>query len=254
MPHSPAARGEELYFCVKRADMEENRYFSDLWLWKGGAAKRLTSSGDVNGFWLTEAGVVFSALREKRDKERAEGEAQRRAAEVQNEVVHVRGAYQQQRLRRLYQDYRKGADEKKAPIAPQLPEKQRQKDAQRQEHDHVAREVHKGVAREIAVPGGERREKFRDGVERRQVHAPADPLPVFAAEGRQAQLLHKAAPDEEQPEHHKTVEREKRQGRGPYASLHGLRLRSGQGERHWPFTRKARSASRASGASDRESE
>ena len=72
MPHSPAARGEELYFCVKRADMEENRYFSDLWLWKGGAAKRLTSSGDVNGFWLTEAGVVFSALREKRDKERAE--------------------------------------------------------------------------------------------------------------------------------------------------------------------------------------
>lgn len=72
MPHSPAARGEELYFCVKRADMEENRYFSDLWLWKGGAAKRLTSSGDVNGFWLTEAGVVFSALRGKRDKERAE--------------------------------------------------------------------------------------------------------------------------------------------------------------------------------------
>ena len=72
MPNSPAARGEELYFCVKRADMEENRYFSDLWLWKGGAAKRLTSSGDVNGFWLTEAGVVFSALREKRDKERAE--------------------------------------------------------------------------------------------------------------------------------------------------------------------------------------
>ena len=72
MPNSPAARGEELYFCVKRADMEENRYFSDLWLWKGGAAKRLTSSGDVNGFWLTEAGVVFSALRGKRDKERAE--------------------------------------------------------------------------------------------------------------------------------------------------------------------------------------
>ena len=71
MPHSPAARGEELYFCVKRADMEENRYFSDLWLWKGGAAKRLTSSGDVNGFWLTEAahtpvsrlGKMFSTTR-----------------------------------------------------------------------------------------------------------------------------------------------------------------------------------------------
>ena len=36
------------------------------------AARRLTSAGDVSGFWLTDDGVVFSALREKRDRERAE--------------------------------------------------------------------------------------------------------------------------------------------------------------------------------------
>ena len=72
MPHSPKARGDELYFCVKRADLEENRYRSDLWVWKDGAARRLTSAGDVSGFWLTDDGVVFSALREKRDRERAE--------------------------------------------------------------------------------------------------------------------------------------------------------------------------------------
>lgn len=72
MPHSPKARGDALYFCVKRADLEENRYRSDLWVWKDGAARRLTSAGDVSGFWLTDDGVVFSALREKRDRERAE--------------------------------------------------------------------------------------------------------------------------------------------------------------------------------------
>lgn len=72
MPHSVAARADELYFCVKRAVLDENRYASDLWVLRDGKAKRLTSAGDVLGFWLTEEGVVFSALREKRDKERAE--------------------------------------------------------------------------------------------------------------------------------------------------------------------------------------
>ena len=72
MPHSVAARADELYFCVKRAVLDENRYASDLWVLRDGKAKRLTSAGDVSGFWLTDEGVVFSALREKRDKERAE--------------------------------------------------------------------------------------------------------------------------------------------------------------------------------------
>ena len=72
MPHSVAARADELYFCVKRAVLDENRYASDLWVLRDGKARRLTSAGDVSGFWLTDEGVVFSALREKKDKERAE--------------------------------------------------------------------------------------------------------------------------------------------------------------------------------------
>lgn len=72
MPNSVQERGDELYFCVKRADMEENRYKSDLWVWRDGAAKRLTSMGDVSGFRLTDSGVVFSALRDKGDRERSE--------------------------------------------------------------------------------------------------------------------------------------------------------------------------------------
>ena len=72
MPYAPKSHGDGLYFCVKRADMEENRYRSDLWTYRDGSARQLTSLGDVAGFWLTDEGVVFSALREKRDRERAE--------------------------------------------------------------------------------------------------------------------------------------------------------------------------------------
>ena len=72
MPHSPAVRGEDIYFLVRRADMEENGYKSDLYVWHDGRARRLTSSGDVNSFFLTNEGVCFPALRQKKDKERAE--------------------------------------------------------------------------------------------------------------------------------------------------------------------------------------
>ena len=72
MPHSPAVRGEDIYFLVRRADMEENGYKSDLYVWHDGRARRLTSSGDVNSFFLTDEGVCFPALRQKKDRERAE--------------------------------------------------------------------------------------------------------------------------------------------------------------------------------------
>ena len=72
MPNSPAVRGEEIYFLLRRADMEENGYKSDLYVWHDGRARRLTSSGDVNSFFLTDEGVCFPALRQKKDKERAE--------------------------------------------------------------------------------------------------------------------------------------------------------------------------------------
>ena len=72
MPNSPAVRGEDIYFLVRRADMGENGYKSDLYVWHDGRARRLTSSGDVNSFFLTDEGVCFPALRQKKDKERAE--------------------------------------------------------------------------------------------------------------------------------------------------------------------------------------
>ena len=72
MPNSPAVRGEDIYFLVRRADMEENGYKSDLYVWHDGRARRLTSSGDVNSFFLTDEGVCFPALRQKKDRERAE--------------------------------------------------------------------------------------------------------------------------------------------------------------------------------------
>ena len=72
MPNSPAVRGEDIYFLVRRADMEENGYKSDLYVWHDGRARRLTSSGDVNSFFLADEGVCFPALRQKKDKERAE--------------------------------------------------------------------------------------------------------------------------------------------------------------------------------------
>lgn len=50
MPHSVAARADELYFCVKRAVLDENRYASDLWVLRDGKAKRLTSAATSRAF------------------------------------------------------------------------------------------------------------------------------------------------------------------------------------------------------------
>jgi len=71
-PHTLTARADELYFCEKRADFEENKYRSDLFRLKNGAVRRLTSSGDVGEYHLLPEGIVFPSLREKRDRETAE--------------------------------------------------------------------------------------------------------------------------------------------------------------------------------------
>lgn len=72
MPHSLAVRGEDIYFVSKQADMDENKYKSDLFVLKGGETRRLTSSGDVSGYSLLPSGVVFPSLRLKKDRETAE--------------------------------------------------------------------------------------------------------------------------------------------------------------------------------------
>ena len=72
MPSLLTVSGEDVYFCCKRADMEANAYKSDLYVLRGGETVRLTSAGDVNDYFLRPEGVVFPALREKKDRETAE--------------------------------------------------------------------------------------------------------------------------------------------------------------------------------------
>lgn len=72
MPHSVVARGNDLYFCVKSAQLEDNKYKSDLYVLRDGAVRQLTSSGDVSDFRLMPEGIVFPSVREKKDKENAE--------------------------------------------------------------------------------------------------------------------------------------------------------------------------------------
>lgn len=68
MPHTLAARGDDVFFCVRKADVEANRYRSDLWRLRGGKPAPMTSQGDVNTYALLEEGIVFPALREERDR------------------------------------------------------------------------------------------------------------------------------------------------------------------------------------------
>ena len=72
MPHSLKARGKDLYFCVKNADMTENSYKNDLCVLKDGKVKRLTALGDMGSFTLTEEGILFAAARTKAEKEAQE--------------------------------------------------------------------------------------------------------------------------------------------------------------------------------------
>lgn len=71
-PNTLTARGDELYFCVRRADFDDNDYKSDLYVFKGGELRQLTSSGDVNAYYLLRDGIVFPALRKSKDKEAAQ--------------------------------------------------------------------------------------------------------------------------------------------------------------------------------------
>lgn len=71
-PSRLTVRGDATYFIGKRAEMEENRYRSDLYMAQGGQTRRLTSAGDVGMYWLLADGIVFPALREEKDKKAVE--------------------------------------------------------------------------------------------------------------------------------------------------------------------------------------
>ena len=68
-PSRLKAKGDTLYCIVKKANMNRNGYDSDLYRFEGGRAGRMTSSGDVDDYALTDEGAAFPSLRNEKDKE-----------------------------------------------------------------------------------------------------------------------------------------------------------------------------------------
>ena len=66
--------GDTVSFILKQADLEQNIYKSDIWIIKKGESPhRLTHSGDISSYWwLNNDEIVFSALRNKKDKKLSE--------------------------------------------------------------------------------------------------------------------------------------------------------------------------------------
>jgi len=71
-PSSLKARGDLVAFIGKRASVEDNKYYSDIYLFDGTAVRRLTSSGEVQSlYWLGDS-LIFPDIRREKDKERIE--------------------------------------------------------------------------------------------------------------------------------------------------------------------------------------
>jgi len=67
-PCNLETRGENIYYTIKRADFEENKYFSDLYVLNDGVSKQLTSLGDVSAYYLLDDGIYFTSIRSDKDK------------------------------------------------------------------------------------------------------------------------------------------------------------------------------------------
>lgn len=70
-PLSLKAYQDKLYCIIKSADMEGNKYSSDIFAIENGHVRKLTSTGDVSNFYPTEKGIIFPSLRRDADKETA---------------------------------------------------------------------------------------------------------------------------------------------------------------------------------------
>ena len=69
--------GKWLAFIRTQANLEDNDYQSDVWLYdvEKKASWQLTASEEVTGFaWLNESNLVFKANRKAKDKEKAKKE------------------------------------------------------------------------------------------------------------------------------------------------------------------------------------
>ncbi|MDR2810706.1 MAG: prolyl oligopeptidase family serine peptidase, partial [Tannerellaceae bacterium] len=60
-----------IYFIIKQADVEDNRYISDLYQLDNGSVRPLTSTHDISDYYLFDDGsILFKNARETKDKER----------------------------------------------------------------------------------------------------------------------------------------------------------------------------------------
>lgn len=67
--------GSNIAFLVHESDSDENRYFSTIWLYElaSGKLKQLTTAGQENLLtWLDERTILFSSVREEKDRKRKE--------------------------------------------------------------------------------------------------------------------------------------------------------------------------------------
>ncbi len=67
-PYNLTARGDKLFYCIKKADFDANDYKSDLYMLHDGIQKQLTNSGDVSSYYLLDDGILFSSVRSAKDK------------------------------------------------------------------------------------------------------------------------------------------------------------------------------------------
>ncbi len=67
--HLKVSRQGKIAFLVKTADVDENDYKSDLYLWRDGEPVRLTDFGGVSDFYWLDEQIYFPAIRREKDRE-----------------------------------------------------------------------------------------------------------------------------------------------------------------------------------------
>ncbi len=65
---APGSDLPRLAFLVKQANLAENRYDCDVWLWRGGSAAPLTEDSRVQNFWWLDAETLLIARRAEDEK------------------------------------------------------------------------------------------------------------------------------------------------------------------------------------------
>ena len=67
--HLKVSNGKKAAFLIKKANLSENSYESDLYLWRDGQTIRMTDTGKVSDFYWVGEELYFPAVRKKADQE-----------------------------------------------------------------------------------------------------------------------------------------------------------------------------------------